>query len=88
VLASASGFGDDYQYVVEEVEQSDSRQGGSVNPRVRADLVFFETPNGGAVFSAPSISWCGSLSHNGYDNNVSKITANVLRRFLSVALDG
>ena len=49
---------------------------------MRADIVFFETPNGGAVFSTGSIAWCGSLSHNGYDNNVSRITGNVLRRFL------
>ena len=26
--------------------------------------------------------WCGSLSHNLYDNNVAGITGNVLRRFL------
>jgi N,N-dimethylformamidase len=44
-------------------------------------MTFFELPNGGAVFSASSISWCGSLSHNGYDNAVSRITENVLRRF-------
>jgi N,N-dimethylformamidase len=50
--------------------------------RVRADMVYFEGPNGGAVFSTGSISWCGSLSHNGYDNNVSRITENVLRNFL------
>jgi N,N-dimethylformamidase len=44
-------------------------------------MTFFELPDGGAVFSASSISWCGSLSHNGYDNAVSRITENVLRRF-------
>jgi hypothetical protein len=38
---------------------------------------------GGAVFSIGSISWTGSLSSNAYDNNVSRITGNVLRRFLS-----
>jgi N,N-dimethylformamidase len=49
---------------------------------VRADLVVFETPNGGAVFSTGSIAWAGSLGHNGYDNNVARITGNVLRRFI------
>jgi len=44
--------------------------------------VFFETPGGGAVFAVGSISWAGSLPANGYDNNVSRITENVLRRFL------
>ncbi|MDQ6857781.1 MAG: LamG domain-containing protein [Chloroflexota bacterium] len=48
-----------------------------------SDMVYFETPRGGAVFSVGSIAYCGSLSHNGYDNNVSRITENVLRRFAS-----
>jgi N,N-dimethylformamidase len=34
------------------------------------------------VFSVGSMSWLGSLSHARYDNNVSRITANVLRRFI------
>ena len=83
VTASASGFSDAYQHVVEEVLISDSRQGGTVNPLVKGDLLFFEGPNGGGVFSVGSISWCGSLSHNDYDNNVSRITGNVLTRFAS-----
>jgi N,N-dimethylformamidase len=52
---------------------------------VYAELVFFETASGGAVFSTGSIAWAGSLSHNGYGNNVSRITENVLRRFLDPA---
>jgi N,N-dimethylformamidase len=56
--------------------------GGDQNDRVRADLAFAELPHGGAVFSVSSIAWCGSLSHNGYDNNVSRITANVLNRLV------
>ena len=55
---------------------------GSQHANVRADMTFFETAAGGAVFSVGSIAWCGSLSHNRYDNNVSRITGNVLRRFL------
>jgi N,N-dimethylformamidase len=55
--------------------------GGDELPHVRADLVYVPTANGGAVFSTGSIAWCGSLSHNGYDNSVSRITENVLKRF-------
>ena len=55
---------------------------GSQSELERADLAFFETRSGGAVFSTGSIAWCGSLSHNFYDNNVARITGNVLRRFL------
>jgi N,N-dimethylformamidase len=49
---------------------------------IRADMVFFETPCGGAVFSTGSIAWCGSLSYNRYANNVERITRNVLERFI------
>lgn len=48
---------------------------------LRSDMVYFETPRGGAVFSVGSIAYCGSLSHDGYENNVSRVTENVLRRF-------
>jgi N,N-dimethylformamidase len=48
---------------------------------IRADMVYFETPNGGAVFSVGSITFCGSLSHDGYRSNISRILDNVLRRF-------
>ena len=50
---------------------------------VRADIACLEYPNGGAVFSAGAICWRGALSWNGYDNNVSRITENVLRAFAS-----
>ena len=50
---------------------------------VRADMVYFETPNGGAVFSVGSIAFALGLSHNAYFNNVSRISENVLRHFIS-----
>jgi N,N-dimethylformamidase len=83
VLAESFGHSDAFQFVVEEVNTSDSLQGGSVNPLVHANLVYLEYPNGGGVFSTGSIAWCGSLSYNNYTNNVSRITENVLRRFAS-----
>jgi hypothetical protein len=45
-----------------------------------AEMLYYETPSGGAVFSASSICWTSSIL---VDDGVSKITANVLRRFLS-----
>lgn len=45
-----------------------------------ADLVTFDTPSGGSVFSVGSLCWTLSLP---VDEGVSRITANVLRRFLS-----
>jgi len=49
---------------------------------IRADMTFFECPNGGAVFSTGSITFCGSLVSNGFDNDVSQLLGNVLERFL------
>jgi N,N-dimethylformamidase len=46
-------------------------------------MVFYECPNGGAVFSVGSIGWCGSLFFDDYDNDVARLTANVLTRFSS-----
>ena len=85
VLATAGGFGDAYQLAIEDVLTSDSRQGGTVEPRVRADLVFFEYPGGGGVFATGSIAWCTALGVDGHKNPVAQVTGNVLRRFLDPA---
>ena len=49
----------------------------------QADLVFFETPKGGAMFSTGSITWMSSAPEKKYDNDAAKITHNVLQRFLN-----
>ena len=83
VLASSQGGHTDiYLVVCEELLATSPGLGGTENELVRADMVFYETPNGGAVWSTGSIAWSGSLSHNNYDNNVSRITNNVLNRFV------
>ena len=85
VVATATDFGNGMHHVVEEVLQSDSRQHGPVNPWVKSDMVYLEYPNGGAVFTTASISWYGSLFYNAYNNNVSRLQENVLKRFASDA---
>jgi len=85
VLARSENHSNVYLMTPEEIISTYPGLDGIEDPRVRADMVFFETPNGGAVFSTGSIAWAGSLGHNGYDNNVARITGNVLRRFLDPA---
>ena len=81
LLATSAGeHSDAYQHVVEEVQTSNQ---GNWDEMVRADMIYFEYPNDGAVWTPASIAWSGSLSYNDYDNNVSRITENVLRRFAS-----
>ena len=55
--------------------------GEPIDSLIRADMTYFETANDGAVFSVGSITFCGSLAHNDYDSNISRIIDNVLRRF-------
>lgn len=48
---------------------------------IRADMTYFEVPGGGAVFSTGSITFCGSLPVNNFENDISRVIDNVLRRF-------
>lgn len=50
-------------------------------PPARADMTLTERPGGGRIFAAGSIGWCASLAHAGDDNDISRITRNVLAWF-------
>ena len=82
LLASSTGHSPSVLPVLEDYNQINAALMSGKTDKVRADMVYFETPNDGAVFSVGSICWCASLSHDHYGNNVSRITENVLRRFL------
>ncbi|MDE0208844.1 MAG: hypothetical protein OXJ64_03075 [Boseongicola sp.] len=82
VLASSENVGIDGILSCEEYPIATRGTDGLQHGFVRADMVFFETPNGGAVFSVGSITWVTSLSHDEFANNVSLVTGNVLARFL------
>lgn len=86
VVAAATNFSDGYHWVAEEHTHAHQAISGTTCPHVRADMVFYETPNGGAVFSTGSIAWSGALSSKNYNNNVSRLTENVLLRFLDPTL--
>ncbi len=85
LLAYSAGHSDVYQRAVEELSDGMVSSGATMDHKARGDLVYFPTQAGGGVFSAGSIAWCGSLSHREYDNDVSRITENVVRRFLDPA---
>lgn len=82
VLASSEGHSNSFYLAGDAVAVPTPAVNALRNPLIRADMVFFECPNGGAVFSTGSIAYAGSLPHNGYDNNISRLTTNVLKRFL------
>jgi N,N-dimethylformamidase len=81
LLGSSHGHSVNAVLVPEEQFFPHAGMNGIEHPRIRADLVYFTTPEGGAVFSASSMTWCGSLPVRNGDNNVARMTANILRRF-------
>lgn len=82
LLASSFGHSDSYQPAMEEAFAIVPDQGGTRNPNIRTDMVFYELPNDGAVFTVGSVTFASSLSFNNYDNNCSRILENVTRSFL------
>jgi N,N-dimethylformamidase len=85
LLASADRIGYSGMPAPEEFRTYHRGLDGEQNSRVRADLVYFRTQNGGGVFSVGSIAWVTALGHNGYENNVSRLMENTVRRFLDPA---
>lgn len=84
VLASSETYPEHFVLVPEEIlSHQRTRTGDPVEKLIRSDMVIFETPENGFVFSVGSITYCGSLPWNGFNNNISKLTRNVLERFLT-----
>lgn len=85
VVAASEGHEPDAPWVLvpeEMLTHITTVPGEKPKDLIRADLTFFETPAGGAVFSTGSIAFCGSLPWNNYDNNISTLFGNVMKRFL------
>ena len=85
VVASSELHSNMYELTPEAMLMSHPMTDATQNPDVRADMVFFETPNGGAVFSTGSIGYAGSLVTDDYQNDIARLTENVLRRFMDAA---
>ncbi|WFU06909.1 N,N-dimethylformamidase (plasmid) [Rhizobium sp. CB3171] len=83
VVASSRLHTDIYLMTPEDLLDPTPTWSGTQSDLIRSDLTFFETSSGGAVFSTGSIAWAAAMAWSGYDNNVARITENVLRRFMS-----
>lgn len=82
-LATSQMLPDEYQLVVEEVRNMTPGFGGTMCDAVRSDMVWFDLPGGGEVFSVGSVSWAAALGWEGGRNNVDQLSTNVLRAMLS-----
>jgi len=81
---SAGRHTEAYLLVMEDFGFNQQGLDGTQHPRVRSDIAFHETPNGGGCFAFSSIAFCGSLPWNNGDpkkNNISRLVKNVLDRF-------
>jgi N,N-dimethylformamidase len=88
VLATSEGH-DRKNFVVVHEERlgfDNTINGQTLEQLIRADMVYVEKPEGGALFSVGSITYCGSLPAKNYDNDVSRLTFNVLNRFGELGL--
>ena len=86
VLARSEGHGEDVVLVPEEVlTHLTTIPGQPAEELLRADMLWHETPAGGAVFSVGSITFCGALPCDDFDNDVSRLLGNVLGRMLGEA---
>ncbi|MGI9487852.1 MAG: N,N-dimethylformamidase beta subunit family domain-containing protein [Geminicoccaceae bacterium] len=81
ILASSGGHSDNYMLVQEELMFNYPGATGTTDYRVRADMVIFDAPNDGAVFSTGSIGFGQSLPHDKFDNNCSRLLKNVVDAF-------
>ncbi len=89
VLASSEGH-DRKNFVVVHEERlgfDSTIPGQTLEQLIRADMVYVEKPEGGALFSVGSITYCGALPAKNYDNDVSRLTFNVLNRFGELGLN-
>lgn len=82
LLASSTGHDDSFGVFNEEIMFPMVNTVGTKCDKVRSDMVVYETCGGGSVFSVGSINWYCSLGWDKYENNVARITWNVLKEFI------
>jgi len=84
ILAQSFDKGSSFMLVPEEVLTTYSNLSGRTSDEARrADMLYFRVKSGAQVFSVGSITFCGSLPWNQYENNTSTILKNVIRQFSS-----
>ncbi len=88
ILASSTRLSDDYHQAIEETLFTFAGRGGRENEHVRADTVFFTTPNDGAVFAAGSAGWCAALAVDDFENPIARISTNLIRGLLAPKVPG
>lgn len=82
VLATSTGHSDEFGIAVEDLMFPAIKTTGAQTNLVRSDLVYYIGASGGAVFSVGSINWYCSLAWDDYDNDIGRLTRNVIKGLL------
>lgn len=83
VLATSTGHGDDFGIAVEDLSFPALQTLGTQTDLIRSDMVYYVGAGGGVVFSVGSINWYCSLAWDDYDNDVARLTLNVIKGLLA-----
>ncbi len=83
ILATSENHGEDFILVPEEMlTHLTTLPGAPTSELLHANIIWFEVAGGGSVFAVGSITFCGSLPHNDFDNPVSRLLKNVVDHVL------
>ncbi len=81
LLATSEGHGPGFGPALDaSLTHTTSRDRRPVASLIKAEMIHYDTGWGGSVFSVGSITWCGSLSHDGYRNDVATVMHNYVSR--------
>ncbi|MBX2882188.1 MAG: hypothetical protein KTR32_19730, partial [Granulosicoccus sp.] len=84
LLAKSVARDDAFMLVPEEqLTHLTNLSGGPEKDVLHADMIYTVYPGGGSVFATGSITFCGSLPWNNFENNISRLLQNVMVRSLS-----
>ncbi|KAI1614982.1 hypothetical protein EDD37DRAFT_591039 [Exophiala viscosa] len=83
VLATSTGHSDEFGIATEDLTYPALNTLGTQTDLIRSDLVYYVGAGGGAVFSVGSINWYCSLGWDAYENNVARLTGNIIKGFLA-----
>jgi hypothetical protein len=82
VLASSTGHSDEFGIAPEDVAFPIINTLGTQTDLIRSDMTYYVSSGGRGVFSVGSINWLCSLGWDDYNNNVARLTGNVVKGFL------
>lgn len=82
ILATSTGHSDEFGIAIEDLMFPALKTTGTQTKLIRSDMVYYVGAGGGAVFSVGSINWYCSLGWDDYDNDVARLTCNIIRGFL------